>query len=178
MSNAMRTVFLVIPCLFCAPAIAAEPTADDYLKFFTKGGEGEWVVKVKIGDKWGEGTFSAKVSLTKNCIVCFGSAILDYPAYQEIDGYDPGSKKWKWTAFNTAGEHWVTYLSGDAEALKGNQATFTFETTIAKPDGKKDVWRGSLKVKWEKDAFTNVFSEQTLNGGKQPDEDYIFMRKK
>jgi hypothetical protein len=131
-----------------------------------------------MGDKTAEGTFSAKASPTTRCIVSFGSAIFQYPAFEAIEGYDPGSKMWKWSAFNAAGEHWVTYCSADAEALKGSRPTYKYETTVAKPDGKKDVWRGKLTITFGKDEFRSVFSENTLNGEKQPDEQYVYTRKK
>jgi hypothetical protein len=85
--------------------------------------------------------------------------------------------KWKWSAFSATGEHVVSYSSTDAAALRGKAATFTFETSVAKPDGTKDTWRGDLTVTVGKDRWRQIFTNQTCNGEKQPDEEYTYERR-
>ncbi|MCR4412748.1 MAG: hypothetical protein NUV77_10025 [Thermoguttaceae bacterium] len=167
---------LGVVLLLSAPLAAGEPTADAYLDFF-KPIVGQWTVKAKMGDKTAEGTFSATLSPTKRSLVCTGSAWFQFPAFQSIDGYDPESKKWKTSGFNAAGEHWVTYYSADAESLKGSQATFKVETIIAKLDGTKDTWRAIDTITIGKGQWKSLWTSQTLNGEKQPDEEYIFVRR-
>jgi hypothetical protein len=173
-----RFLAFVAACLVCAPVVAAEPTADDYLNFW-RTLPGQWILKLKIGDKVAEGTWQCRLSETKRCLVWSGSAVLQYPAIESIDGFDPESKRWKMSGFTTAGEHTITYLSADADALKTNQATFKMEGVTVKPDGKKDTWLG----KWiftivSNDEWKLVCSGLTLNGVPQPDEEYVYTRKK
>ena len=172
-----RFLAFVAASLVCAPLVAAEPTADDYLNFW-KTLPGQWVVRVKIGDKTAEGTWQCRLSATKRCLVWYGSAILQYPATQSLDGYDPESKRWKMSAFSTAGEHATTYLSADADALKGNQATFKMEGVVVKPDGKKDTSIGKWTFTIGNDEWKLVCSGLTLNGVPQPDEEYVYTRKR
>ena len=172
-----RFLAFVAASLVCAPVVAAEPTADDFLTFW-KPLPRQWVVRVKIGDKTAERTWQCRLSETKRSLVCYGSALLQYPAFQSVDGYDPESKRWKIAAFTTAGEHTIIYLGADADALKGKQATFKMEGVVVKPDGKKDTLLG----KWiftiiGNDEWKLVCSGLTLNGDKQRDEEYVFTRK-
>ena len=80
--------------------------------------------------------------------------------------------------YNTVGEHWVVYMSSDAQSLKGNRATFKYETTIAKPHGKKDVWRGEFTVTTSANRWTQAYANQTLNGVTQPNDEYVYERVK
>jgi hypothetical protein len=173
-----RIVALAVAWLVCtSAAISAEPTADDYLNFF-KPVVGEWIVKAKIGDKMMKGTFSCKLSPSKRCLVWYGSAIAPYGASQSVDGYDPMAKKWKGCAFSADGGHQVTtYLVVDPNSLKGNKAEFKCEATEAKANGEEIKWRWQTVFILGKDEWRILTTEQTKNGEKTPDEEYVYERK-
>jgi hypothetical protein len=155
---------------------AAGPAAQDYFNFI-KRVEGDWTVKGKTGEKSQESTFSARVPAGSRCVVSSIGAILQYPALEAIEGYDPAAKKWKWSAIANTGEQLVCYSTADAASLKGDRATFNFETTMAKPDGKTDTFRGEMAITILNDQWTQVYTNQMLNGEKLPDEKYVYSRK-
>lgn len=171
-----RALILGLWALCCAPLAADEPTADDYFAFF-KPALGDWTCTYRCGEKTAEGSYTSRLSTTGRCIEEAGTAILQYPAFQGLSGYDPVVKKWKSSAFNTAGEHWVSYVSTDAAALRREQVTFHWEATVAKPGGRIDVWRGDLTVTVGQDEWKQVFTNQTLNGEQHPDEETHYRRR-
>jgi hypothetical protein len=159
------------------PLAAEEPTADDYLNFF-KPFVGEWTVKYKLGDKTGECDFSLSLSSTKRCFAWQQGAMDEFPAVQSLDGYDGATKKWKSSAFDAAGDHWVTYYSTDAKSLKGTQATFEMDQTQTKLDGTVIRWRYKATFIMKPNEIKVIQTEQTRNGEKLPDFEFLNIRKK
>jgi hypothetical protein len=173
-----RALAFVVACAVCSSAGAAEPTADDYVSFF-KPLAGEWAMKVTIGDKHSDAQFDAKLLPDKKCFVSTFSGVRPYPAFTSIDGYDPAAKKWKVTAFDTAGDHWVTYLSANAETLKGGKpATLDCSGEQIQPDGTVIRWKSKWTYSFDDNKFVIKITQQTRNGEKTPDEEYVSTRKK
>jgi len=173
-----RFLAFVAAYLVCAPVLAAEPTADDYIRFF-KPLAGDFTVKAKIGDKEFEATSSAKLLADKKCFVVTGSEVPPYPAFTSIDGYDPAAKKWKSTGYSTEGELWVTYLSASAESLKGRKnVALDAEQTQIKADGSIVKWKSKWTYTFAADKVVVTTTEQTRNGEKTPDEEWVYTPKK
>jgi hypothetical protein len=173
-----RVAFSVVAFLLCTSvAVSAEPTGDDYLKFF-KPLAGNWTVKAKIGDKNAEGTFTCRLSQTKRCLVWYGSAMASYPAAQSVDGFDPATKKWTGCAYTAAGDRTITTcVVDDPAALKGKEATFTVEMTEIKADGKINKWQVKNVFILGKDECKIIAKEQMRNGEKLPDEEFVYQRR-
>ncbi len=149
------------------------PTPDDYLRFFTPF-MGDYTVKCKIGDNVADSTWSGRLSSTGRGFVCKGGAVLQYAAFETVDGYDPSTKKWKSSGITGTGEHGVTFLETDAASLRGKAATFQMEQTLAKPDGSTETWKGDWVFELGESGFTLVCKNLTMNGAKQPDEEYSY----
>lgn len=166
---------LALALLAGSVAPAAEPTADDYLNFL-RPVIGQWNVTVRIGDQTAETTFSARLSPSKRSIVSSGGKVLQYPAFDAIEGYDASTKKWKWTAFVSDGGHTVAYSTADAAELKGNEATFHIESTVVNADGTTDKWQSELTITKAENQWKQYFHDVRLNGEKQPDEEWVYVR--
>lgn len=156
-------------------APAAEPTAEDYLNFL-RPVMGQWNVTVRIGDQTAETTFSARLSPSKRSIVSSGGKVLQYPTFDAIEGYDASAKKWKWTAFVSDGGHTVAYSTADAAELKGNEATFHIESTVVNADSTTDKWQSELTITTAENQWKQYFHDVRLNGEKQPDEEWVYVR--
>ncbi len=156
-------------------APAAEPTAEDYLNFL-RPVIGQWNVTVRIGDQTAETTFSARLSPSKRSIVSSSGKVLQYPAFDAIEGYDASAKKWKWTAFVSDGGHTVAYSTADAAELKGNEATFHIESLVVNADGTTDKWQSALTITTAENEWKQCFRNVRLNGEKQPDEEWVYVR--
>lgn len=171
------SVVAVLSLVSVATSFAAEPTADDYIGFF-KPLFGEFDAKAKVGDKQAETQLRCRLLANKKCCITSLGEVPPYPAFTSIDGYDPSAKKWKMTGFDTAGDHWITYLWADAETLKNRErGSLNASAQQIKPDGTVIEWKGKWTYTFADGKIVVFITEQTRNGEKTPDEEYAYTRK-
>lgn len=172
----MKLTVVLVTCFICAPVLAAEPTADDYFKFFTPILGDSWDVTFRSGSDSAVGQFSCKLSPAGKCVIESAGEVGSFPAYDGVSGFDPETKKWKSCFFNTKGECVTRYCY--TPKLEGNEATFQVEVLNVASSGQVTKEKASWRVKivspkrWEIHA-----TDMTRNGQKQPDLEAVFERK-
>jgi len=127
-----------VACLVCAltclgqTAEAEEPTADDYVKFFSFS-EGEWESTRAGGET---SSLTIKTLPTKNCML--GETVVNgEPSFQVISYYDPEVKGWKRILIGAQGWVGTIVVKADKAALTGERKNVTLkgEMRTVLPDG-------------------------------------------
>jgi hypothetical protein len=139
---AVVAVFMMVPA-----GVAEELTADDYMEFWQPI-IGSWNMTVESQGETTKGTFLFEMSRNKKCLIlCHGG---DEPYTQQLQGYDPVSKKQIAFGFTGEGDFWIQTIGVDGMA-KGKKAAKgvggDWEHKIFSSDGKtttrtsKWTWR-------------------------------------
>jgi hypothetical protein len=76
-------------------------TANDYIEFW-KPLVGSWKTEFETGGARIEGTSRVRLSRNNRCLVTYAEAE-GQPSTQGIEGYDPGTKKWRRVSFDSDG---------------------------------------------------------------------------
>ena len=109
-----------------------EPTASDYVKFFSYQ-VGEWESTAPNGQK---GTLTITMSPTKNCLLGYATQN-DKPSHQVVAAYDPEAKGWKRTLIGAEGWIATIVVQADKATVTGERkgAEFKGKLRFVSPDG-------------------------------------------
>ena len=97
-------------------ALGEEPTASDYVNFFSFQ-VGEWE---SVGSNGQKGTITITMSPTKNCLLGYAT-MNDEPSHQVVAAYDPEAKGWKRTLIGAGGWIATIVVQADKATVTGEQ---------------------------------------------------------
>jgi len=124
--------FLAIPA-----AVAEEFTADDYMEF-SKPNVGTWKATSESNGKTETGTFRFRPARNGKCFLLYSEGLGGPPA-QQLEGYDPVSKKIVAWGFTGGGDCWLQTISVDGLKKGMKMApgiSGTWDTRVSTRDGK------------------------------------------
>jgi len=151
-------------CVVCALTVlgqtakAEEPTADDYVKFFSFL-EGEWESTRPDGEKSSQ---TIRTLPTKNCML--GDAVVNgEPSFHVISYYDPEAKGWKRILIGARGWVGTILVKADKAALTGERKDVTLkgEMRTVLPDGSVREATTNLTVVSD-DEWKSGFGEEMV----------------
>jgi hypothetical protein len=157
--------------LFIQPALAEEPTAEDYIKFHEPF-LGAWKATVEVGGEAHVGTARWELAKNKKCfLVCL--EVEGLPAVQVIMGYDPATKKWTQAGFDSDG----TCLLATVEFADMRRGNALSKGQIGKWEKKRLSGDGATTFATEtfsctemsKDRIVLVWSNRREQGKSLPD---------
>jgi hypothetical protein len=171
--------FVPVALLLVAPlAQAEEPTAEDYIKFHEPF-LGSWKATVEEGGRVHVGTARWQLAANKKCFLV-ELAVEGLPAAQAIIGYDPATKAFMETAFDSQGNfHLATVQFADMKPGKalGKGLIGKYEKKRLNADGAVSIDTETFScTERSKDRIALVWSNRSENGKSLPDWKLTYQR--
>jgi hypothetical protein len=177
----LTTVFVIlVTCLSLTTvsAVAEEPTAEDYMKFW-KPLVGTWTFKIETDGEVAESTYRYLPSPSKRCYVAVNKETGGTVA-QSLDGYDPERKCWKAIGFDSEAtfDESLIFIENMKEVKQlSSGAKGTYRQKRVKSDGEVITQTGDwVWSEFDGEKGTLLLTHLMQDGEKQPDVKYTAER--